>query len=36
MIDLMEKFIDVFQMSDIFTEKPALGIKKVMSDHKKS
>lgn len=34
MIDLMEKFIDVFRMYDIFVEKPALGNKKAMSNQK--
>lgn len=31
MIDLLEKFIDVFRMSDIFSEKPTLGNKKATS-----
>jgi hypothetical protein len=36
MIDLLEKFIDVFRMSDIFSEKPTLGNKKAASDKKDS
>ena len=32
MIDIMEKFIDVFRMADIFTDKPQLGNKKVASE----
>ena len=36
MIDLMEKFIDVFRMSDIFAEKPTLGNKKATSNQKSS
>ncbi|MFQ7693766.1 MAG: hypothetical protein ACLRM6_05710 [Christensenellales bacterium] len=34
MIDIMEKFIDVFRMADIFTDKPQLGSKKVSSEKK--
>lgn len=34
MIDIMEKFIDVFRMTDIFTDKPQLGSKKVSSEKK--
>ena len=34
MIDIMEKFIDVFRMADIFTDKPQLGNKKVASEKK--
>lgn len=36
MIDLLEKFIDVFRMSDIFSEKPTLGNKKATSCKKDS
>lgn len=32
MIDIMEKFIDVFRMADIFTDKPQLGGKKTSSE----
>ena len=31
---MMEKFIDVFRMADIFTDKPQLGSKKVSSEKK--
>lgn len=34
MIDIMEKFIDVFRMADIFTDKPQLGNKKAASGKK--
>lgn len=34
MIDIMEKFIDVFRMADIFTDKPQLGSKKASSEKK--
>lgn len=34
MIDIMEKFIDVFRMADIFTDKPQLGSKKTSSEKK--
>lgn len=34
MIDIMEKFIDVFRMADIFTDKPQLGNKKAASEKK--
>ena len=34
MIDIMEKFIDVFRMADIFTDNPQLGSKKVSSEKK--
>lgn len=30
----MEKFIDVFRMSDIFADKPALGTKKAAANQK--
>lgn len=36
MIDLLEKFIDVFRMSDIFSENPTLGNKKSASVKKNS
>lgn len=36
MIDILEKCIDVFRMSDIFTESPALGKKKAASTKKDS
>lgn len=36
MIDLLEKFIDVFRMNDIFSEKPTLGNKKATSCKKDS
>lgn len=36
MIDLLEKFIDVFRISDIFSEKPTLGNKKTASCKKDS
>lgn len=34
MIDIMEKFIDVFRMADIFTDKPQVGSKKTSSEKK--
>ena len=34
MIDIMEKFIDVFRMADIFTDRPQLGSKKTSSEKK--
>lgn len=34
MIDIMEKFIDVFRMADIFADKPQLGGKKIASEKK--
>lgn len=36
MIDIMEKFIDVFRMADIFADKPQLGNEKVASEKKES
>lgn len=34
MIDIMEKFIDVLKMAEIFTDKPQLGGKKAISEKK--
>lgn len=34
MIDIMEKFLDLFKMVDIFTDKPQLGNKKAASQNK--
>lgn len=34
MIDIMEKFIDLFRMADIFADKPQLGGKKIASEKK--